>query len=132
MRVLSMTVAALHKRMNQRFTHLGRRMGARFTAVDGRFEQVDARFEQVDARFEQVDTRFTQVDRRFEQVDARFDRLEARMQAGFESVHDQINAVMRVMSANHTEYLRHFDLIEKRLQDLEEWRRRSEHSGRTV
>lgn len=115
-RRLRMTVAALHQRMNKRFTRLGRCVDTRFNTVDGRFNAVDARFKAVDARFKAVDIRF--------------DRLEVRMQAGFDALHDQISSVMRVMAANHAEYIRHFDLIEKRLQDLEDWRRQSEHGGR--
>ena len=65
--------------MGAAFSHLSKRLDARFDHVDARFDQVDARFAQVDARFDQVDARLDRMDARMDRMDLRFDRMDGRM-----------------------------------------------------
>ena len=62
-------------------------------------DRMDARFKTVDRRFRMVDQRFDAVDRRFDAVDQRFDQLSLEMDAGFSSMHDKLNAILRALKA---------------------------------
>jgi hypothetical protein len=47
---------------------------------------------------ERMDARFKAADKRFDAVDERFDRLTARIDAGFHSMHDKLNAILRALN----------------------------------
>jgi hypothetical protein len=49
---------------------------------------------------ERIDARFKAVDKRFDTVDKRFDRLTIRIDAGFSSMHDELNAMLSVAQAD--------------------------------
>ena len=82
-------------------------------------ERMDARFKAVDKRFDAVDKRFGEVDKRFDVVDARSDRLSARMDAGFASVHEKLNAILRVLNDKYKHHHKILSNHEERLKDLE-------------
>jgi hypothetical protein len=69
MRALRMTVAALHQRMNKRFSRLGRRVDARFKEQERR---VDARFKAVDARFDAMDHQLRELVRSVQSLTDQF------------------------------------------------------------
>ena len=89
---------------------------------------MDARFKTVDKRFDAVDKRFNAVDKRFEAVDKRFDWLTVRMDAGFSSMHDKMNAILRVLDDKYEHHRTVLNTHEDRLQDLEDWRRTTRHT----
>ena len=93
-------------------------------------ERMDARFRVVDKRFRMVDKRFEAVDHRFDAIDERFDRLTARMDAGFLSLHDKLNAILRALNAtdDNQQKIRHDH--ENRLRDLEASRPRRHDTAR--
>ena len=70
-----MTVAALHKRMNKRFSRLGRR-------IDARFKAADARFDAMDARFGMMDRQLGEILRRIELLAAKFDAKTRNLEQG--------------------------------------------------
>jgi len=80
-----MTVAALHRRMNKRFTRLGRQIDARFRAsearLDVRFRESDARmragFESLHDKINSLSRQMAEQDRHFRKVD---DLYETRLQ----------------------------------------------------
>jgi len=98
--------------------------------MDQRFKAVDKRFKAVDRRFNAVDRRFDTVDKRFELVDARFDRLTARMDAGFVSMHDKLNAILRILDDKYQHHHKILGNHEDRLTDLETWRRAPQDTAR--
>jgi hypothetical protein len=121
-RTRRMTVAHLKQRMDQRFKAVGKRFDGvdkRFLAIDKRFLAIDKRFLAVDRRFDAVDKRFVAVDKRFDDVDKRFDRLTARMDAGFASLHEKLNAMLRVVDDRYTHHGKILSNHEERLEDLE-------------
>jgi len=79
MRRVRMTIAALGKRIDARFTRADRRTWARFDAIDARFDAIDARFDAIDARFDRMDAvierRFAQADRKVESLGEKLDRI---------------------------------------------------------
>ena len=93
-------------------------------------ERMDQRFKAVDKRFKAVDKRFDAVDKRFALVDARFDRLTARMDAGFASMHDKLNAILRILDDKYKPHHKILGNHEARLTDLETWRRASQDTAR--
>ena len=105
-----MTVAALHQRMNKRFTRLGRQIDARFRASETR---VDARFRASETR---IDARLRASEAR---IDARLKESDARIRAGFESLHDKFNSLSRQIAEQDRHFRKVDDLYETRLQDLE-------------
>ena len=105
MRALRMTVAALHQRMNKRFTRLGRRIDARFKAVD---ERIDARFKAADARFDAADARFDTMDRQLREV-----------LRGIDSLGKKLDSKTRGLDEGVKHCLTTLDLYEKRITDLE-------------
>jgi chromosome segregation ATPase len=117
-----MTVAQLKQRMDGRFKVVDKRFRAvdrRFDTVDKRFDAIDKRFDKVDKRFEAVDKRFEAVDKRFEVVDKRFEKLTARMDAGFLSLHEKLNVVLRVLDDKYEHHRKILNNHEERLNDLE-------------
>ena len=72
----------------------------------------------MDARFKTVDKRFDAVDRRFDAVDKRFDWLTVRMDAGFSSMHDKMNAILRVLDDKYEHNRTVLNTHEDRIQDL--------------
>jgi DNA anti-recombination protein RmuC len=105
-----------HRTRRMTVAHLKERMDQRFKAVDKRFGAVDK-------RFDAVDKRFVAVDKRFDDVDKRFDRLNARMDAGFASLHEKLNAILRIVDDKYKHHGKIVHNHEDRLQDLESWRR---------
>jgi exonuclease VII small subunit len=119
MRALRMTVAALHQRMNKRFSRLGRRIDARFKAADARFDArfkaADARF---DARFRAADARF---DARFKAADARFDAMERHLREilrGIESVASNLDSRTRNLEQGLSVCKGALDEHEERIRDI--------------
>ncbi len=86
--------------------------------------------ERMDARFKAVDKRFKMVDKRFDAVDERFDRLTARMDAGFLSLHDKLNAILRALNATDDNQQKILHEHEHRLNDLEASRPRRQDTAR--
>ena len=72
-----MTVAQLKKRMDNRFTHLQRRMNARFSAVDLRFDAMDRRFDEIGRTH---DTRFASVERHLLSLGEKLDSIGRRLE----------------------------------------------------
>jgi chromosome segregation ATPase len=101
---------------------LKQRMDGRFKVVDKRFTAVDRRFDAIDKRFDKVDKRFEAVDKRFETVDKRFEKLTARMDAGFLSLHEKLNAMLRVLDGKYEHHRKILNNHEERLNDLEDGR----------
>ena len=91
--------------------------------MDQRFKAVDKRFAAIDRRFDSVDKRFIAVDKRFDDVDKRFDRLSARMDAGFASLHEKLNAILRIVDDKYKHHGKILSNHEGRLTDLESRRR---------
>ena len=81
--------------------------------------------ERMDARFKSVDKRFADVDKRFDAVDERFDRMERGMDAGFHSLHDKLNSILRILDEKHEHHAKVEDEHDRRLKDLEAWQRTS-------
>ena len=112
MRALRMTVAALHQRMNKRFSRLGRR-------IDARFKTVDARFRAVDAGFDEVDKRFDAVDARFDVVEARLALTDAHMRAGFDSLRGTLKELIREIRSDKEHHTRILNEHEDRIKDID-------------
>lgn len=72
--------------------------------IDALERKVDAGFLRVDERFKRVDGQFKHVDQRFDEVNQRFDRVEGEarllrteMKAGFDLIHERLDAFQRTM-----------------------------------
>ena len=72
---------------------------------------------------EQMDRRFTMVDQRFDAIDDRFDRLTSGMDAGFASLHDKMNAILRALTNRDDHQQKVLNEHEERLRDLERGQR---------
>ena len=71
---------------------------------------------------ERMDQRFKAVDKRFKAVDRRFDEQRIRIDAGFSSLHDKLNAILRALKAWDDHQQQIIDEHEERLRELETWR----------
>jgi septal ring factor EnvC (AmiA/AmiB activator) len=96
-----MTVAQLKQRMDHRFN-----------AVDKRFKSIDQRFKSIDQRFDAVDRRFDSVDRRFDDLNRKLDDILSTLKHHYKH-HDRV-----------------VDEHDRRLKDLEAWRRTSQNTAR--
>lgn len=65
-----------------------------------------------------------------QQMDRRFDEQRVRMDAGFSSLHDKLNAILRTLNAKDDNQQEVLDEHEERLRDLETWRRTTGESVR--
>lgn len=63
-----------------------------------------------------------------QQMDRRFDEQHVRMEAGFSSLHDKLNALLRTLKAKDDNQQEILDEHEERLRDLETWRRTTRDS----
>jgi hypothetical protein len=72
---------------------------------------------------ERMDARFEAVNKRFEAVDKRFDEQRIQIDAGFGSMHDKLNAILRALNTRDDHQQQIVDEHEERLRDLEAWRR---------
>lgn len=61
-----------------------------------------------------------------QQMDRRFDEQSARMDAGFSSLHDKLNAILRALRTKDDHLQQVVDVHEERLKELEAWRRTRE------
>jgi hypothetical protein len=68
---------------------------------------------------ERMDTRFKAVDKRFDAADSHLERLDGKMDAGFNSVHDNLNAILRALQATDDNQPQILNEHEHRLRDLE-------------
>jgi chromosome segregation ATPase len=75
--------------------------------------------ERMDTRFKAVDKRFDAADSRLERLDSHLERLDGKMDAGFNSVHDKLNAILRALQATDDYQQQILDEHENRLRDLE-------------
>jgi hypothetical protein len=89
-----MTVAALHKRMNTRFSRLGRRLDARFKASDAR---IDLRFKAVDARFNASDARFDMIDRQLREILRRIELLAEKNDSKTRNLEESVSVCNKVL-----------------------------------
>ena len=65
-----------------------------------------------------------------EQMDRHFDAQQHRMDAGFNSIHDKLNAILRTLDGKYRHHDEVLDLYERRLNDLEARRRQSRTTER--
>jgi len=72
---------------------------------------------------EQMDRRFKTVHQRFDAIDDRFDRLTSTMDAGFASLHDKMNSILRALTNQDHHQQDLLNEHEERLRDLERWQR---------
>jgi chromosome segregation ATPase len=117
-----MTVAQLKQRMDQRFNAVDKRFKSndrRFSSIDHRFDAIDQRFDAVDQRFDAVDQRFNAVDQRFNAVDRRFD-----------AVNKKLDDILSTIKQHYKHHDRVVDEHDRRLKDLEAWRRTSQNAAR--
>jgi DNA anti-recombination protein RmuC len=95
MRALRMTVAALHQRMNKRFSRLGRR-------VDARFKQVDARFDAVDARFNAMDDRFDTLGRQFGRLLGSVEKIGDKLDQNLKRLNEEVATCLLAVNTHET------------------------------
>ncbi len=65
-----------------------------------------------------------------ERMDAGFNDQRVRIDAGFSSMHDKLNAILRILDEKHTHHHKIVTNHEDRLQDLETWRRAKQDTAR--
>jgi len=65
-RRVRMTIAALSKRMDNRFRRAEKRTNARFDAVDARFDAVDARFARMERQLESLGDKLDRMSNRLD------------------------------------------------------------------
>jgi hypothetical protein len=70
------------------------------------------------------------MDARFEAVDKRFDEQRIQIDAGFSSMHDKLNAILRALNTRDDHQQQIVDEHEERLRDLEAWRRTTRDNAR--
>ena len=58
-----------------------------------------------------------------QQIDRRFDEQRVRLDAGFTSLHDKLNAILRTLKSKDDNQQEVLDEHEERLRDLATWRR---------
>ena len=101
-----MTVAALHQRMNKRFSRLGRRIDACFKAadarIDARFKAADAR---LDARFKAADARFGMMDRQLRKILRRIESLADKLDSKTRNLEEGMSVCKRALH-EHEERIR--------------------------
>jgi len=118
MRAPKMTVAALQKRMDQRFQWLDRKLDTRFKRMNRRLTSHDARFRAIDERFNAVDARFERMERLFGEVFRRLDSLNDKLDSNTR----RLDTTLRLVDERLTRFQKAVDTHEDRLNEIESHR----------